>query len=102
MTRRDAQERAYSSIVTFLEGLSDVHPDMFTDLAPGDLEVLRLYYWLGREIDVDDIFEYRRKLLASNPDIARQAEAALRRKFVQIGVANDPADYDAWGVYERS
>lgn len=98
---RSKEERAYSSIVTFLEGLIDFHPDMFTDLKPADLEVLRSYYWLGREIDVEDIFEYRRKLLASHPDIASRAEAALSAKFAQIGVTSDPADYDAWGVYER-
>jgi hypothetical protein len=53
------------------------------------------YYWLGRDIDVDDIFAYRRALVARRPKIKGRAEAALARFFDAIGVAS-PTNYEAW------
>lgn len=93
---RTTEELAYSSLVTFLEGLADFHPEMVSDLSSPQREVLGSYYWFGRDIDADDIFEYRRALVARQPEIKARAEAALAEFFRSIGVEDSPTDYEAW------
>jgi hypothetical protein len=65
-------------------------------LTPDQRDVLSDYYWLGREIDVDDIFAYRRALSAREPEIKNRAEATLSEFFGSIGVEDSPTDYAAW------
>lgn len=93
---RAIEDRAYSNIVTFLEGLADFHPEMVTTLPSAEQQVLGDYYWFGRDIDVDDIFEYRRSLAARQPELKQEAERMLGDFFLTIGVAGDPSDYAAW------
>lgn len=95
-TSRTTEELAYSSLVTFLEGLADFHPEYMSDLTPKQREVLSDYYWFGRDIDVDDIFAYRHTLVGRRPGIKREAERVLRDFLLNIGVDTDPADYAAW------
>jgi hypothetical protein len=95
-TSRTTEELAYSSLVTFLEGLADFHPEYMSDLTPEQRDVLSDYYWFGRAINVDDIFAYRRALVARQPKTKARAEAALADFFRSIGVAKSPSDYAAW------
>jgi hypothetical protein len=96
--RRTTEELAYSSLVTFLEGLADFHPEFLKELTPDRRRVLGDYYWFGRDIDIDDIFAYRRALLAREPEIKARAEAALAEFFRSIGVENSPTDYEVWST----
>jgi hypothetical protein len=94
--RRTTEELAYSSLVTFLEGLADFHPNYMSDLSPEQRSVLSNYYWFGRAIDIEDIFAYRRALVARQPEIKARAEGVLAEFFRSIGVEDSPSDYEAW------
>jgi hypothetical protein len=69
---------------------------MVSDLSRTQQRVLADYYWFGRDIDVDDIFQYRRDLMTRHPQIRQEAERALRNFFIDIRVSDDPGDYAAW------
>lgn len=63
-----------------VEGLEHFHPEYFADLLDDEsAAIVGSYYWLGRKIDVDDIFRYRRVLVTREPGIQEEAEARPRR-----------------------
>jgi hypothetical protein len=96
LPKRPIEDRAYSNIVTFLEGLASFHPEMVSDLGPKQRQILSDYYWFGREIDIDDIFRYRRALVAQRPEVKQEAERMLGDFFRTIGVTKNPSDHAAW------
>lgn len=81
---------------SFLGGLAYAHPEMLSALPLAERQVLGSYYWFGRDIDVDDIFEYRRALATRRPELKREAERMPGDFFRTIGVTKSPSDYPAW------
>lgn len=90
------QERAYSNIVTFLEGLLDFHPEFFQGKEGYDTVVLSQYYFWGRLIDADDIFVYREQLVSKDHEIVTRAEHALNTFLTDHQIDAKADDYDAW------
>ena len=84
------RDQTYSNIVTMLEGLLDFHPNMATSISTADRELLTRYYFFNRPIGVENIFDYRRHLDNTEPQLAIQAEAALHRFLAVNHVQFDP------------
>lgn len=74
---KSTRDKVYSSIVTMLEGMYDFHPDCLDGLPTKDRAVLSKYFFAGRPVDVDSIFEYRDQLIVSELDILERAKWAL-------------------------
>lgn len=92
------QEKAYSNIVTFLEGMLDFHSEYFDDASRLNETALSQYFFWGREIDIDDIFAYRKALVARDSTVASRAESSLNQFFANHQVAKKADDYDAWAT----
>lgn len=90
------EEQAYSNIVTFLEGLLDFHPEYFQTGSTRDKDALAQYYFWGRDIDVEDIYLYRKQLLNNDNNIKTKAESALDKFLASHDVKKSAADYKAW------
>jgi len=80
MTRENLskENQQYNDQAILLDGLYEFHPEYFTQLAPDELKILKTYYLVGEE-PPEDIFGYRKELLAKNPDIVSKAETVFSK-----------------------
>ncbi len=69
----------YKQTVTLLEELVEFHPAYLEALTQDDRDVLSRYYFAGRDVDVDDLGEYRSKLVNDEAGIESRAQDALAR-----------------------
>jgi Fe-S-cluster formation regulator IscX/YfhJ len=47
--------------------------------------LLSEYFFVGREIELDDVFEYREGLLKSDPSVDQRANQVLKRLLDALG-----------------
>lgn len=75
-------EGLYEDQLNFLDGMPTDEFDLdyeLSRLTQEEREVLTKYFFMGREIDVDDVFDYRDDLLAADATMARVATNTLRK-----------------------
>lgn len=60
----------------------DERDEVFQSLPEELKDAMREYFFAGRNVDVDDVFEYRRQLLQEKPWIKEKATEGLR-KFIE-------------------
>lgn len=89
-------EQSYSNIVTMIEGLLEFHPEYYDLATNADKEVMGLYYFFGRSIDVEDIQAYRVASVIENPHLQLSAQSALGRWLRAINMPGDPAQPSDW------
>jgi hypothetical protein len=75
----EQQRQQYFKQQDTIESLFAFHPEYFDHLTQDDMRLLDTYYFLGREIDVDDIADYAASLERTNPGTQQHAEAAFRK-----------------------
>jgi hypothetical protein len=76
----------YKDDVSLMEDMVEFHPTFLDDLSPEDRDVLAEYYFAGREVDVDELGQYRDELMAKKPGIEARAQEALGRFKVVAGI----------------
>lgn len=54
-----------------------------------EMNALSKYYFAGREIDVENMFEYRKEIERTNPKTVALAKAALRKVAIAYRVDSD-------------
>lgn len=78
--------KQYEDTVTFLEGFLEFHPGYLDELTAAEREALSLYYFAGRDVDVESVAQYRDQVLATNPDLQAQALGALAKLKTIAGI----------------
>lgn len=91
---KSVRDKMYSSIVTMLEGMYDFHPDCLDGLSTKDRAALSKYFFAGRSIDVDSIFEYRDQLIANEPDILERAKLTLVHFYELHGMTQNEQEFE--------
>lgn len=86
MTNLSPNDAAYNREINLLDGFFEFHPEWFANLSPDDKQALESYYLLGKPVP-EDIFEYRRELVAMDADLPEHARAVLAR-ILQAGGVN--------------
>jgi len=72
---REKARSQYWDEISFLEDLWEFHPEVFDALTPRNRHVLRTYYAL--DVDVPDVYVYKRRLDRQAPELAREATNAI-------------------------
>jgi hypothetical protein len=62
------------------------HPECFRGLRPDELELLDRYFFIKRDIDVEDQAVYAASLREADPTVQRKVELALRKVFDRVGL----------------
>jgi hypothetical protein len=75
----------YNDEITFLDGLVELHPEIFAAMSAEDREVLRTYYLVGQPVP-ENVFEYRKDLIHQLPDIQTEASAAFNRLLAALDI----------------
>lgn len=71
--------QAYNDKVNLVQDLYSFHPEYFAKLSEQDQELLSGFYFADREVDVENIFEYREVQIEKKPTIESAAEKAYSR-----------------------
>jgi hypothetical protein len=75
-----AADKKYSDQSSLAGTLYECEPQGFGDLvSQEELKALSNYYFMDREVDVEDIYAYRKQLLLSQPELVSRAEQALKK-----------------------
>ncbi|GEM_PF-3080016 len=67
-----------------IESFYEFHPEAFADLSAEEMDLLATYYFVGRPIDVDNIYLYTAKLRGSDKTIQKRAENVSRKVFSKL------------------
>jgi hypothetical protein len=76
----------YRRTISLIDEILAQHPKFFDQLNPTERDMLSQYYFAGRSVDVDDIEEYRTKLIQRSPEIELVANKAFDRLLAVAGV----------------
>lgn len=76
----------YNDETLFLDGTQEFHPEVFESLSPEDQQILKEYYLIGSEEEIENIFSYRSNLLDAQPLIEAQAKTAFDKVLNQLGI----------------
>ena len=79
-------EKIYNDQCLLLDGLYEFHPEAFTRLTGEAMRCLQEYYLTGKSVP-EDVFEYRRRILATDPLIEKKATAAFQKLCSVMGIA---------------
>ncbi len=68
-----------NDMTNHIEDLLEFHPEFLTKLSGEYQEVLRQFFFAGRDIDVESVADYQRDLEQRQPGITARARAAYWR-----------------------
>lgn len=89
------EDHIYNEEVNFLQGFFEVHPEYLRDFTESEIGVLSTYYFVDREVDVDNVFEYRRELVKRLPWIEAEAHRLVVKLWDKAQISGRPFHLEA-------
>jgi len=80
------QRQLYFMQQDAIETFYTFHPEAFEYLTEEELELLDRYYFVRRDIDVDNIADYATNLYEVDPTIQKRAEVVLQKVIAGFGL----------------
>jgi hypothetical protein len=90
-------DTSYNDQVNFLESFFDFHPEYMSKLSAEEQDDMKRYFLFGSGPgeEIDNIFAYRRKLLAVDSSMQQRAEAALTKLWTIAHLKGSPVGLEA-------
>jgi len=74
------ENKKYADQMGLAGVLYGCEPEGFQDdVTPEEMSAMSVYYFAGRDVDVDNMFDYKARIKADSPELVMLAERALRK-----------------------